>query len=75
MFYFQLIQLAEGTNNGLNNSRKTQLVGNKNATALAKNNKKISNGDIASEYGGPDDSDSEWKVNRNERRNTNLFSY
>lgn len=65
LFYFlQLIQLTEGNTNGVNNSRKTSQPAVK--TPPSKNIKKMSNGDIASEVLGPDDSDSEWQVS-NER--------
>lgn len=52
----ELIQLAEG--NHVNSCKTPQSV---TKTPLSKNNKKITNGDIASEVHAPDDSDSEWK--------------
>ncbi|XP_065211966.1 ubiquitin carboxyl-terminal hydrolase 10-like isoform X2 [Planococcus citri] len=55
----ELIQLADGTNSGTNHARKSQLAAK--TLPVSKNNKKISNGDIASDIGMPDDSDSEWK--------------
>lgn len=54
----QLIQLAEGTNNGINSRKSSQAA----KAAAIKNNKKISNGDISADVIGPDDGDSEWQV-------------